>query len=71
AAQTTQVSLQRERLSAWVALYRAMGGGWTRALPETGHQGKANAATEATAAVATFVPPAASSQAPAAAPVRR
>lgn len=29
AAQTTQVSLQRERLSAWVALYRAMGGGWT------------------------------------------
>ena len=32
AAQTTQVSLQRERLSAWVALYRAMGGGWTPAL---------------------------------------
>ena len=32
AAQTTQVSLQRERLSAGVALYRAMGGGWTPAL---------------------------------------
>ena len=32
AASIAQVSLQRERLSAWVALYRAMGGGWTPAL---------------------------------------
>lgn len=30
AAQTARVSLQRERTEAWVALYRSMGGGWTR-----------------------------------------
>jgi NodT family efflux transporter outer membrane factor (OMF) lipoprotein len=30
AAQTSRVSLQRERAQAWVALYRAMGGGWSR-----------------------------------------
>ncbi|RST56787.1 efflux transporter outer membrane subunit [Variovorax sp. MHTC-1] len=30
AAQTARVSLQRERAEAWVALYRSMGGGWTR-----------------------------------------
>jgi NodT family efflux transporter outer membrane factor (OMF) lipoprotein len=30
AAQVTLVSVQYERLSAWVALYRAAGGGWTR-----------------------------------------
>ena len=30
AAQTARVSLQRERTEAWVALYRAMGGGWVR-----------------------------------------
>jgi multidrug efflux system outer membrane protein len=30
AAQTARVSLQRERTEAWVALYRAMGGGWAR-----------------------------------------
>ncbi|MEO7953037.1 MAG: efflux transporter outer membrane subunit [Polaromonas sp.] len=35
AAQTTQVSLQREGLSAWVAVYRAMGGGWTPDLAST------------------------------------
>ncbi|CAN5544689.1 efflux transporter outer membrane subunit [soil metagenome] len=29
AAETTLVSLQRERVAAWVALYRAVGGGWT------------------------------------------
>ena len=29
-SQTSRVSLQRERAEAWVALYRAMGGGWTR-----------------------------------------
>jgi NodT family efflux transporter outer membrane factor (OMF) lipoprotein len=29
AAQTAEVSLQLERLNAWVALYRALGGGWT------------------------------------------
>lgn len=30
AAQTSRVSLQRERAEAWVALYRATGGGWAR-----------------------------------------
>ena len=35
AAQITQASLQRERRAAWVALYRAMGGGWTPALVST------------------------------------
>ncbi|KQP47699.1 RND transporter [Pseudorhodoferax sp. Leaf274] len=30
AAQTARVALQRERTEAWVALYRALGGGWTR-----------------------------------------
>jgi multidrug efflux system outer membrane protein len=32
AAETALISLQRERASAWVALYRAMGGGWTPGL---------------------------------------
>lgn len=30
AAQTALVTLQRERVAAWIALYRAAGGGWTR-----------------------------------------
>lgn len=30
AAQTARVALQRERSEAWVSLYRALGGGWTR-----------------------------------------
>ncbi|MBS0309135.1 MAG: efflux transporter outer membrane subunit [Proteobacteria bacterium] len=30
AAETAQVTLQRERQAAWVALYRAAGGGWSR-----------------------------------------
>ncbi|SFC29892.1 efflux transporter, outer membrane factor (OMF) lipoprotein, NodT family [Polaromonas sp. OV174] len=33
AAQSAVVSLQRERRSAWVALYRALGGGWSTASP--------------------------------------
>lgn len=28
AAETTLVALQRERIAAWIALYRALGGGW-------------------------------------------
>ena len=32
AAETALISLRRERATAWVALYRAMGGGWTPAL---------------------------------------
>lgn len=30
AAETALVGLQRERVSAWIALYRALGGGWAR-----------------------------------------
>ncbi|HYF40882.1 MAG TPA: efflux transporter outer membrane subunit [Ramlibacter sp.] len=30
AAETALVTLRRERLAAWIALYRATGGGWTR-----------------------------------------
>lgn len=30
AAETALVGLQRERLAAWIALYRALGGGWQR-----------------------------------------
>jgi NodT family efflux transporter outer membrane factor (OMF) lipoprotein len=33
AAQSNVVTLQRERRSAWVALYRALGGGWTSDQP--------------------------------------
>jgi NodT family efflux transporter outer membrane factor (OMF) lipoprotein len=50
AADTALATLQRERRSAWVALYRAMGGGWTPALagPEAGP----SASSEAQAAPA-------------------
>lgn len=30
AAETNLVALQRERIAAWIALYRAVGGGWAR-----------------------------------------
>ncbi|MCZ8254086.1 MAG: efflux transporter outer membrane subunit [Polaromonas sp.] len=33
AAQSAVVTLQRDRRAAWVALYRALGGGWTTAEP--------------------------------------
>ena len=33
AAQSGLVGLERERRSAWIALYRALGGGWTTAAP--------------------------------------
>jgi outer membrane protein, multidrug efflux system len=33
AAQTTLATLQQETLAAWIALYRAVGGGWTAAAP--------------------------------------
>ena len=29
-AETTLIGLQRDRVAAWIALYRALGGGWTR-----------------------------------------
>lgn len=43
AAESALVSLQRERVAAWVALYRAAGGGW--APPAAGAQAAANAAS--------------------------
>jgi multidrug efflux system outer membrane protein len=30
AAETALVGLRRERAAAWISLYRAMGGGWSR-----------------------------------------
>ena len=33
AAQSALVSLERERRTAWIALYRALGGGWSTAAP--------------------------------------
>lgn len=33
AAQTTVVTLRQERMAAWVALYRAVGGGWEASAP--------------------------------------
>jgi multidrug efflux system outer membrane protein len=33
AAEIAEVSLERERMLAWIALYRAAGGGWTRTAP--------------------------------------
>ena len=35
AAETALVGLQRERVAAWIALYRALGGGWARPAPDT------------------------------------
>jgi outer membrane protein TolC len=32
-AETALISLQRERISAWIALYRAAGGGWQSPTP--------------------------------------
>ncbi|MBC7573991.1 MAG: TolC family protein, partial [Herminiimonas sp.] len=34
AAEIALVTLQRERVAAWIALYRAAGGGWTSAAPD-------------------------------------
>ena len=33
AAEMALVLLQRERVAAWIALYRALGGGWVRPDP--------------------------------------
>jgi NodT family efflux transporter outer membrane factor (OMF) lipoprotein len=40
AAQMNVVTLQRERISAWISLYRAMGGGWSRPDSSPNHAGK-------------------------------
>ncbi|MDP9902498.1 efflux transporter outer membrane subunit [Variovorax ginsengisoli] len=44
-AQTARVSLQRERAEAWVALYRATGGGWTRPAQQEGIESTASTST--------------------------
>lgn len=38
AAETALVALQRERVASWIALYRALGGGWAR--PDTSTAGR-------------------------------
>jgi outer membrane protein TolC len=35
AAENAMIALQRERSAAWIALYRAAGGGWNRDTPNT------------------------------------
>lgn len=35
AAENAMIAVQRERSAAWVALYRAAGGGWTRGTPDS------------------------------------
>ena len=37
AAETTRIALQKERYAAWVALYRAAGGGWSADVPAPGN----------------------------------
>jgi outer membrane protein TolC len=34
-AQSQSIDLQRERVAAWIALYRALGGGWDRDVAAT------------------------------------
>jgi multidrug efflux system outer membrane protein len=41
AAETALVGLQRDRVAAWIALYRALGGGWRR--PDAGTEAAARA----------------------------
>jgi multidrug efflux system outer membrane protein len=36
-AQSALIDLQRERVAAWIALYRALGGGWDAASIQAGH----------------------------------
>jgi len=46
-AETALATLQRERRSAWVALYRAMGGGWTLAMADPGAGPSASSGAQA------------------------
>jgi len=38
-AQLTDIQLQRDRVRAWIALYKSLGGGWTAASREKTDQG--------------------------------
>ena len=49
-AQTTLIDLQRERVAAWIALYRALGGGWSDADSQFGGSGSAEISTLAASA---------------------
>ena len=44
AAQSALINVQRERVAAWITLYRALGGGWsaTDPTPETTTTGKSS-----------------------------
>jgi len=53
-AQSTLIELQRERVAAWIALYRALGGGWTTASSShTGQTAQTAASTHTLAATST------------------
>jgi outer membrane protein TolC len=51
AAQSTSIELRRERLLAWITLYRAMGGGWSPTSQErlASHETTADGASSLTA----------------------
>ena len=51
-AQTTLIDLQRERVAAWIALYRALGGGWSDA--DSNSEG---GGSDADSSLATSAPP--------------
>lgn len=51
-AQTTLIDLQRERVAAWIALYRALGGGWSDADSNSG-----GGWSDADSSLATSTPP--------------
>lgn len=50
AAETARVNLRRERMAAWISLYRAVGGGWNAAEPAPGDAVPLASATAATVA---------------------
>lgn len=41
-AELTDIQLQRDRVRAWIALYKSLGGGWSHAQQETNTQGAAS-----------------------------
>ena len=45
AAQNTLIDLRRERVAAWIALYRALGGGWSAQTARTAANPPLNAVT--------------------------
>ena len=42
AAELTDIQLQRDRVRAWIALYKSLGGGWTAAQQEENTPGAAS-----------------------------